>query len=185
MVDIFLEDVRLSKHVSFDQGMEEQRHFPCLCYPEVCQMRGPPQRSWVLKWGCWPELCQPPPWHCHATLQVSPHGLPRSLLPGSSPALPCKGADLWKTAIISHLELLQEYCSFLRYMVCLAAVNVLACLSRRARRTGHPKSAHLVVLAALKIDKKLGWYAILYNKLQRSPSAKSKGDWWSAVSGSN
>lgn len=45
-----------------------------------------------------------------------------------------------------------------------SSVNILACLSHRARRTGHPKSSHLMVLAALKVDAKLGRYAILYNK---------------------
>lgn len=62
------------------------------------------------------------------------------------------------------------------YGLSCSSVNVLACLSFRDRRTGHLKSAHLMVLATLKIDKKLGWGAILYNKLQGSPSAKSKGD---------
>lgn len=42
---------------------------------------------------------------------------------------------------------LSEVCGLSR-----SSVNVLACMSHRARRTGHLKLAHLMVLAALKIE---------------------------------
>lgn len=184
MVDIFLEDVPLSKHISFDSATEK-RCFLCLCNPVVCQMRGPPQSSWVLKWGSWSGLCHPPmalpcdtagepAWAAEVPVGRSQPNLAlhRSwpvknhcrVSPGATPGV----LQLSEVYGLSH-----------------SSVNILACLSHRARRTGHPKSSHLMVLAALKVDAKLGRYAILYNKWQGSPSAKSKGDQWSAVSGSN
>lgn len=127
----------------------------------------------------WPRLWQPPPWHCHATPHMGLHGLLKSLLPGPTPALPGKGADLQKITVLFHWGPLWEYCSFLRCIYMWSVSQLCECFGMsvtRARRTRHPKSARLVVLFALKIDKKLGCYAKLYNKLEGSPSAKSKGD---------
>lgn len=158
MVNIFLEDMPLCKHVSFDSGAAEQRHFSCLCYPEVCWMRGPPQSSWVLKWGSWPGLCQPPPRHCHATLQVrwactgcqvpAARSQPSLALQRSWPVK--NHCHLSPGAAPGRLQISEVY------SLSRSSVNVLACLSHRARRTGHPKSAPLMFLAALKINKKLG-----------------------------
>lgn len=147
MVAVFLEDAPLSDHIFLDSGMEEQKHFPFLYYPEVCKMRGPPQGSWVIKWGSWLGLCQPSPWHCRATLQLIPPGLMKSLLPGPRPTLSCEGIHPWKKQLSPRadpgiLQLSETY------GLSHGSVNVLAYLSHRPRRTGHSKSAHLMVLAA-------------------------------------